>query len=160
VRLVAPPRALALVLVLVLAGCAEDEASRQDEVAERGAEVMPFDLDATTHVFRPDDRGGVQEVVADDPGDGDQVALVRAHLAEEAERFADGDFEDPMAIHGHQMPGLAELVAGHEDIDVSYEDLEGGARLTYRTDDPVLVTALHEWFDAQLADHGEHAEAG
>lgn len=42
------------VVALSVAGCggADDSlAERQAEVAERGAQVMPFDLDATTHTF-------------------------------------------------------------------------------------------------------------
>jgi len=37
----------------LLAGCSnqDDTASRQATVASRGAEVMPFDLEATTHTF-------------------------------------------------------------------------------------------------------------
>jgi hypothetical protein len=44
---------------------------RQDVVAERSAQVMPFDLDATTHYFVPNVEGGLQTVVADDLSDQD-----------------------------------------------------------------------------------------
>jgi hypothetical protein len=149
-----------VVLVSLAAGCGgDDDGSRQAEVAARGAEVMPFDLDRTTHVFTATPDGGVQTVVADEP-DETQVSLVRAHLREEADRFARGDFGDPARIHGEDMPGLAELRAGHHEISVAYDEVGGGARLTYRTDDAALVDALHRWFDAQVADHGDHAEHG
>lgn len=49
--------------------------------------VMPFDLDATTHVFKPTDDGGIQTVVADDPGDRGEVTRVRTHLRKEVDRF-------------------------------------------------------------------------
>jgi hypothetical protein len=133
-------------------------AERQDEVAERGADVMPFDLDATTHRFDPTDHGLVQTVVADDPDDGEQVRLVREHLAAEAERFRQGDFGDPAAIHGHDMPGLAELEAGAGAVDVHLAHVAGGAEITYTATDPALVDALHRWGEAQLMDHGAHAE--
>ena len=133
-------------------------ADRRAEVAERGASVMPFDLDATTHVFEPRDDGLVQRVTADDPDDAEQVALVREHLTDEAERFAAGDFGDPAAIHGPDMPGLAELEAGHVGIDVRYVEIPGGGRIDYTTDDPDLVAALHAWGEAQVSDHGAHAE--
>jgi len=147
-----------------LAGCSQgDQAAsdeRQAEVAERGAEVMGFDLEATAHRFEPTDGGGVQEVVARDPNDADEVAAVRKHLSAEAQRFAEGDFSDPAAIHGEEMPGLAELEASGGVVGVAYEEIDSGARVTYTADDPDLVTALHEWFDAQLFDHGAHAEPG
>ena len=38
--------------------------ARQADVAGRGADVMPFDLKATTHVFTKTAHGGVQRVVA------------------------------------------------------------------------------------------------
>jgi hypothetical protein len=164
----APPLALAVALGMLVAcggGRGADPAgtgdARRAEVAERGAAVMPFDLDATTHRFdaRPD--GLVQTVVADDPaaeGGGEQVALVREHLADEAERFTRGDFGDPASIHGEDMPGLAALSAGSDRIAVAYTEVPAGARITYTTAEPDLVEALHLWAQAQVSDHGDHAE--
>ena len=131
---------------------------RQAEVATRGAEVMPFDLDRTMHVFAPLADGGRQTVTANDPTDANEIALIRGHLQAEAEKFRRGDFGDPAAIHGDAMPGLAELRAGASRIDVRYEDLPNGAALRYTTQDADLVRALHAWFDAQVSDHGQHAE--
>lgn len=156
---------MAAIAALALVACGRgdggadaDLARRQAEVAERGAQVMPFDLDATTHVFTATDDGGVQVVVADDPADAEQVALIRLHLAEERERFSRGDFDDPAAIHGHDMEGVAELRAGYAAVDIAYAELPDGAQLTYTTDDPALVEAIHAWFDRQVMDHGAHAE--
>jgi len=39
--------------------------TRQGEIAARGAKVMPFDLEQTTHVFHKLDDGGLQKVVVD-----------------------------------------------------------------------------------------------
>lgn len=160
-------RLLAAVLVAVAAtaACGSDDtgdelADRQAEVADRGADVMPFDLDATVHHFQPVDDGLVQEVVAKDPGDSEQVALIRAHLDEEARRFRSGDFGDPAAIHGDDMPGLAELEDGAGSVHIEVEELPEGARLTYTAADPELVDALHRWGQAQVTDHGHHAEHG
>jgi hypothetical protein len=154
--------ALAAPVGLTGCGALADEAAedRQSTVAERGETVMPFDLDATTHVFTPTEDGGIQEVRADEPGDVNQIALVREHLEDEARRFRAGDFDDPAAIHGHDMPGLAELEAGHDSISVDYAESPAGATITYATDNPALVDALHVWFEAQVMDHGAHAEAG
>jgi hypothetical protein len=155
--------ALGVLAVVTLAGCGGDTdalAQRQTEVAQRGAEVMPFDLEATTHRFQPTETGLVQTVVADDPDDGQQIELIRRHLEEEAGRFARGDFDDPAAIHGEEMPGLAELRAGAAEIDIQLVPLDDGARLIYTADDPALIDALHRWSQAQLFDHGAHAEHG
>jgi hypothetical protein len=139
------------------AGSRSDLEQRQADVAHAGSPVMPFDLDRTTHVFEKRDDGGLQTVMADSD-DPEQVALIRAHLAEEAERFARGDFHDPSMIHGHDMPGLHALVMGHERLTVEYRDVERGGAIEYRALDADLVGAIHLWFDAQLSDHGDHAQ--
>jgi hypothetical protein len=133
---------------------------RQELVAERGATVMPFDLDQTTHVFAKRPTGGVQTVSADDPGDAEEVALIRTHLRKEAAAFRRGEFADPAAIHGMEMPGLAVLRVRYGELQVEYEDAAAGGRIVYASDRPELVRALHEWFDAQLMDHGDDARDG
>jgi hypothetical protein len=137
-----------------------DDQTRQETVAERGAKVMPFSLEATTHVFDATAIGGIQRVVADDPRDREQVRLIREHLRGEATAFRRGDFGDPASIHGGDMPGLAELRASYERIEVRYRDLPDGARIDYRTTDPSLAAAIRDWFDAQLGDHGGDAQPG
>ena len=143
-------------VVVALIGCSSKD--REESVAARGSEVMPFDLDRTTHRFTPTQRGLVEDVVADDPDDVEQVELIRTHLVEEADRFESGDFGDPAEIHGREMPGLAELEAGAADIQIRYDDLPDGARITFSTSNTELVTALERWGAAQVDDHGEHAE--
>jgi hypothetical protein len=146
-------------LALVLGvGCGGTASDRREEVAKRGAEVMPFDLDKTTHRFTPTATGLVETVVADDPGDDQQVALIRQHLTHEASRFRTGDYADPAHIHGHNMPGLADLQAHPDRVTVTFTERPDGARLTFTSDTPDLVTALHRWGAAQTRDHGGRAE--
>jgi hypothetical protein len=157
-----PGAVAAAILAVIAVGCATGDttAERQAQVAERGAAVMPFDLDATTHVFTETDAGGTQAVTADDPSDQRQIDLIRAHLDEERDKFARGEFDDPARIHGHDMPGVAELTAGHTRVTVTYAELPDGAQLTYESDDEQLIEAIHVWFDRQVMDHGDDAEAG
>lgn len=155
-----PQIILAFFVSLPLAGHAAD-ATRQAEIAQRGAQVMPFSLAATTHVFTKTAQGGVQRVIAKDSADTAQVKLVRSHLREIEAQFRQGDFSAPAHIHGMDMPGLAELKSAPVgSIAISYKDVKGGAELSYRTADAKLVAALHRWFDAQLSDHGADAMAG
>ncbi|MFE7841255.1 aspartate carbamoyltransferase [Streptomyces sp. NPDC057474] len=133
---------------------------RQETVAEHGQTVMPFDLEQTTHRFTATETGGVQDVVADQSDDAKQIGLIRTHLQQEAKAFSRGDFGDPAQIHGDSMPGLKGLQEGYERIEVRYRERPEGATLTYATDEPALVDALHTWFKAQLSDHGDHAESG
>jgi hypothetical protein len=132
-------------------------ASREQLVAERSADVMPFDLAATTHHFEPMPEGGLQTVVADDPAARRQVELIQQHLRDEAAAFARGEFTDPARIHGSEMPGLATLQAKSDRLDIAFRPRADGAELRYVTDDPVVLAALHDWFAAQASDHQGHA---
>ncbi|WP_028232795.1 hypothetical protein [Paraburkholderia mimosarum] len=152
--------AAALAAGSLASSVAADMTARQTEVAQRGADVMPFSLTATTHIFTKTTDGGVQQVVTkeDDP---QQAGLIRQHLAMVAQQFAAGDFKGPEQIHGKNMPGLAALrTAKPGELTITYRDLPNGGEIAYRTDQPRLVTALHQWFDAQLSDHGHDAMAG
>jgi hypothetical protein len=150
---------LALLASPVVAHAAD--AQRQAEVAKLGADVMPFSLKATTHVFTKTAQGGAQRVVAKNVADTTQVRLVREHLHDIQTHFLKGDFSGPSHIHGNEMPGLADLKAAKSgEVAIDYKDVDGGAELTYRTADAKLLVALHEWFDAQLSDHGADALAG
>ncbi len=137
------------------------DSSRQEAIRERSADVMPFDMNATTHIFTKTPEGGTQRVVVKSPGDTKQTALIRRHLKSIADRFARGDFDAPTDVHGAQMPGLAALKAAVPgELHVRYRDLKSGAEIQYSAHGPKLVSALHEWFDAQVADHGTDAMAG
>jgi hypothetical protein len=137
------------------------KAQRQAEVAERGKDVMPFDLSATVHIFTKSKSGGVQRVGARKKSDTKQVQLTREHLKEIQGQFLKGDFSGPTHIHGAQMPGLAELqVATTGQIAIEYKEVKGGAELSYKISDAQLVAALHKWFDAQVSDHGKDAMKG
>ena len=151
--------ALALALLSLAAPALVPAANteRQQEVAKRGTAVMPFDLEQTTHFFEPLKDGGRQRVTVKDPKNKTQIALIQAHLKDEASRFARGDFSDPAKIHDADMPGLAELSRGAGRINVRYATLPNGAEIRYTTKDPALVEAIHRWFQAQLHDHGRHA---
>ncbi|MDB5754562.1 MAG: aspartate carbamoyltransferase [Massilia sp.] len=137
------------------------DVQRQAEVAGRGNDVMPFSLEATTHIFTKNAEGGTQRVVAKKGADAGQIKFVRAHLQEIKQQFLKGDFSGPSHIHGQDMPGLDALrSAKPAQIAIDYRDVDGGAELIYRTSDPVMVAALHKWFDAQLSDHGSDAREG
>jgi hypothetical protein len=150
---------LVLLLGVSISGCANKDvaSSRQIEVRETGSAVMPFDLDKTKHSFVKIDDGGVQTVVVLDAADIEQVALIRAHLVEISGAFSAGRFDDPATVHGSDMPGVAQLAAGAAQIEITYREVTNGAEITYRTNEGALVGALHDWFDAQVADHGNDA---
>ncbi len=137
------------------------DTARQEIVRQRSADVMPFDMNATTHVFTKTPTGGIQRVILKTPGDAGQTALIRHHLRDIANKFAHGDFGASADVHGADMPGLAALKSAIPgDLQVRYRDVQSGAEIRYSSRNPKVVVALHEWFDAQLADHGTDAMAG
>lgn len=137
------------------------DTQRLADVTERGKDVMPFSLEATTHIFMKTTDGGTQRVVAKNNADAGQIRFVRQHLRDIRTQFKKGDYSGPAHIHGNEMPGLAKLKSAKPgQIAIKYHEVEGGAELTYRTRDSTLVAALHAWFDAQLADHGSDAMEG
>jgi len=132
--------------------------ARQQDVAQKGAMVMPFNVKNSTHVFQKKPDGGIQQVVAKDPNDKDLIAAIRQHLEMEAERFGKGDYSDPMKIHGMDMPGvkyLSKVKPGQ--IAITYRNVPAGAAVDYVGRDAATVDAIHKWFDAQLSDHGDDA---
>jgi hypothetical protein len=152
-----------LTLLVINPSYAVEKASekRLDDVVKRGVHVMPFDLELTTHVFSKTVEGGVQEVIVKDPNDYQQIKLIREHLSTISAEFQQGDFSNPAKIHGDNMPGLEALrTAKLNLVSAIYEDLPHGAKITYSTDEVSLITALHQWFDAQLSDHSRHAVSG
>ena len=111
---------------------------------------VPFDGRAMSRTLQATAVGGVERVVAHDPGDQSQISGARAYLWEEAARFQRGQYEDPAKMHGMDMPGSQELAAGYGRVRVSYADLPDGGQVTYAATDAALVQALHAWFDRRL----------
>jgi hypothetical protein len=137
------------------------DTQRQAEVSERGQDVMPFSLNATTHIFINNPAGGIQQVVAKNPNDATQVSFIREHLQEIRDQFLKGNFSAPSQIHSQNMPGLATLEAATAgQLIIDYKNIEGGAQLTYTSANADLILALHQWFDAQVSDHGKDAMSG
>ena len=161
---------IAALVASLLTGCAGQgegttttattDQTRQAEVRTNGAAVMPFDLDKTKHTFTNTADGGDQTVTVRDPRDPEQLDLLREHLREIAEEFSAGNFAAPAAIHGSAMPGLETLQARPDSYTITYIEQPDGAKLEYRSTDAEIIAALHDWFDAQLTDHGADATSG
>ena len=66
--------------------------ARFDEIAEKGAQIMPFNLDQTVHVFSKKEDGGLQQVVVINQTNTGQIKLILQHLNEIANKFKQGDF--------------------------------------------------------------------
>jgi hypothetical protein len=156
-QLALPLKSLAIILLIVWSGAFAQ--TRQEHVHQMAHSVMPFDVSQTIHIFKMTVSGGVQRVIAKDPGATDQIALIQQHLRHEAEQFQHGDYSEPAMLHGADMPGLEDLEKGAARIKVTYAALPSGAEIMFETTDLHLLTAVHRWFGAQLSEHGADARA-
>jgi glutathione S-transferase len=126
-----------------------------DDMHQRMQQEAPFALDQTQQTFTKTVHGGVQHVFAKSADNTRQIKLIQAHLLKIANEFKKGDFSVTERIHGADMPGLAQLKrAETDDIKFEYKALPNGAQIHYSTEYPQYVQALHEWFDAQMSEHG------
>jgi len=160
------PVAVVVVAVAIAAGAyalGRDQgadSTTEQQMAARAQQVMPFDLNQTTHTFTKTASGGIQTVVAKDASDTRNRGLIRSHLQEEAAQFREGNYSDPATIHGMDMPGVEELQQAASRVEVVYSDVPNGGRLTYSSTEPGVVDALHAWFDRQASDHSAPGMGG
>lgn len=127
---------------------------RIDEVRKLSHSVIPYDIDQIKQIFTKTVHGGVQHVVVKSAENSEQIKLIQAYLLKMTNNFSTGDFSETERIHSSNMPGLAQLKMAHPyDIKFEYKALPNGAQIHYSTEYPLLVQALHEWFDAQTSDH-------
>ena len=123
------------------------------DVDSRGDQVMGFDHDKTTHGFRLTPRGGVIEVVTNDPRDKESREAIQTHLAHIAEMFAEGDFEAPLLIHGEQPAGVDDLKRHQKEIRWEYVETEHGGRVVATTENAEAREAIHAFLRFQIEEH-------
>jgi len=159
-RLIGRPLLFIVFFILILTlmrGTCMAGSEHQKMIHDMAHKVMPFDISKTTHIFEMTETGGIQQVIAKDSNDTEQIRLIREHLQHEAVRFRNGDFSDPASLHGSSMPGIKELAAGASKMTIEYSPIPNGGQITFTTHDIHLLTAVHRWFGAQLSEHGADA---
>jgi hypothetical protein len=126
-----------------------------DLVNQRVQQAVPYALDQTLQTFTKTVHGGVLHVIAKSADNSHQIMLIREDLLKMANEFRKGDFSRTERMHGAHMPGLDQLKKAQiDEIRFDYKILENGAQIHFSTEYPQFVDALHEWFDAQINDHG------
>ena len=138
-------------------------AAQQDHaMMGRGAMVMGFDQEKTTHHFRLYEDGGSIEVTANSGDDSANRTAIRDHLPHIAQMFAAGNFDAPMEVHAQRVPGSAELARLREKVSYKYVELPNGGRVDILTTDAAALRAVHEFLKFQIMDHktGDPATVG
>lgn len=118
----------------------------------RGATAMGVDQYTSTHHFDELPNGG-RIVLERDVADSAEVATIRAHLRSVAAAFARGDFSSPAFVHGHPMPGTAEMAARRSAITYTYADRPRGGEVRITSGDSAAVAAIHAFMRAQRMEH-------
>jgi hypothetical protein len=120
----------------------------------RGAAVMGFDQDTTTHHFRLYEDGGAIDVAVKDAADVGDRDAIRSHLPHISTMFAQGNFDAPMLVHdATNVPGTADLAQLKDRIRYRYTETPGGGRVDIVTTDAAAVQAVHEFLRFQIAEH-------
>lgn len=115
--------------------------------------VMGFSNETTKHTFRLFDDGGAIEIRALDEKDNPTMDMIRHHLQVISKRFADGNFEDPHAVHDRLPDGASTMARMHNYIDYRYSEIPSGARVRIRTSDPKALEAIHQFLRFQIREH-------
>jgi hypothetical protein len=132
---------------------AAQQTSHPSSLDERGAHVMGFDQQRTTHHFYLYPDGGAIDLSATDPNDQADIKAARAHLPHIAKMFGEGDFSGPVLVHATNVPGTAELGRLKDRLSYRYEETPRGGRVNIVTADPEALSALHTFLRFQIADH-------
>jgi hypothetical protein len=119
----------------------------------RGAHVMGFDQDKTTHRFLLHPDGGAIDIAVMHAGDTANRDAIRAHLPHISQMFADGNFSAPMLIHETNVPGTAQMAALKNRIRFRYVETPGGGRVDIITTDAEALKGVHEFLRFQIRDH-------
>jgi len=140
-------------LIISLALSSITQGDCQD-IHHRGAMVMGFDQEKTSHHFYLYGDGGAIVVSVKDAANTQDRDAIRAHLRHIASMFGDGDFKAPMLVHNlEEVPGTAILAALKDRITYKYSEVPGGGRVEIVTTDGDAVRAVHEFLEFQIHDH-------
>ena len=127
--------------------------SHQAVVHSHGDQAMGFPQDSTTHHFRILPDGGSIAVTANDPNDKTNTTAIRSHLVQIAKMFSNGDFSTPMFIHDAIPPGVTTMKLMKSSIHYGYEEIPKGGIVRIKSDDPVSITAIHDFLRFQIREH-------
>jgi len=155
-------RSLTLTLAAVALASLPTLAARQAAPAQdphagmnqRGAMVMGFDQDKTTHHFSLYEDGGAIEVSVKDAADTANRDAIRSHLPHIAMMFGQGNFDAPMMVHDSaHVPGTAVMTTLKDKIGYRYVETPNGGRVDITTTDKAALAAVHEFLTFQIRDH-------
>jgi hypothetical protein len=118
----------------------------------RGEAAMGVNQYTSSHVFEALPDGG-RIVLQRQSDDSSGTATIRAHMSTIAEQFRRGDFAIPGLVHAQDVPGTEVMAARRAQISYRADTLPRGGQVRITTDDPVALTAVHEFLAFQRREH-------
>jgi hypothetical protein len=131
----------------------DQHAAHHAVVESHGDQAMGFPHHKTTHHFRIMGDGGAIEVAANDPEDKKNTEAIRSHLTHITTMFGAGDFSTPMFIHDGVPPGVTTMKLMKSAIHYTYEETPAGGRIRIKSEGPIAVAAIHDFFRFQITEH-------
>lgn len=132
------------------AGAGQNPASHDG----RGAMVMGFDQNRTSHHFLLFTDGGAIDVSANDQSDAKNRDAIRSHLPHIAMMFGSGDFDAPMLVHNSaSVPGTKVMAERKDRLRYEYVETPNGGRVNIVTTDPKALDAVHAFLKYQIDEH-------
>ncbi|OAI18983.1 MULTISPECIES: hypothetical protein [Methylomonas] len=147
---------LLLIVALFAGGAAAKPTAELSSAAH--SPLVPYDRAQALESFSKTVHGGILHIVAKSADNAEQIRRIQDYLRQTAAEFQKGDFSSTERYHGPDMPGLAQMkVAQPGEIRFDFKRLPDGGQIHFSTEYAPLLTALHHWFDAQIAEHGSAA---
>lgn len=148
---------LTLTLACACVSAQAEEAVSEDLHANRlnVDQLVPYAVDQAREGFAKTDDGGIMHIAAKPGSDSKQIELIQQYLKQTAAEFSKNDFSSTERFHGTNMPGLARMKAAKPGaIKYQYKALPDGAEILFSTRSAQLLSALHDWIEAQIREHG------
>jgi hypothetical protein len=142
--------ALIVAIALVIIKAKAQHQHDMSPLSQRGAQVMGFSQEKTTHHFELNQDGGIIEARANDLKDAGTLAEIRGHFGHIAKMFAAGDFNAPMMVHAQDVPGTAAMSRLKDDIHWQLSEIPRGARITIVADNKEAVDAIHDFLRFEM----------
>lgn len=131
----------------------KDHSEHLAKVNEQGDKAMGFSHERTKHKFVLSKNGGAIQVTANDAKDTESLSNIRTHLQEISKKFAEGNFEQPMATHGKEPNGVPAMKKLKGEIEYKFEEIENGGRVIISTKNTEALDAIHKFLKFQIEDH-------
>jgi hypothetical protein len=141
-----------IAFLVALQGACRSRDSGFAALQRRGEAAMGVNQYTSSHVFEALPDGG-RIVLQRQTDDSAGTATIRAHMSTIAEQFRRGDFAIPGFVHAQGVPGTAVMAAHRPQISYGADTLQRGGQVRITTNDPVAVTAIHEFLAFQRREH-------